>query len=410
MFEIMKRKDIIRQIIIVLAGAVLTTACSSSDNEEVTQPAKRTVLVYMAAENNLTSNAQSDINEMIKGVKKISKWDHLIVFVDRANKTEKPFLIRLRDNDQQPADTIRKYDQDFLDSDPAKMKEVMSWVMQHYPANDYGLVIWGHANGWVVMNDSVAANRAIAVDNGENSSSTKQYWMNIPTLRNVLATLPHSFKFIFADCCNMQNAEVAFELKDVTQYVIASAAGIPGDGAPYETIVPDLFNYDDQALCQKTCDDYHAKLDNENGHLPISAVHTDRMPQLAKATAKILKSIYDAGTEINTDGMIYYYMYGNKEEEHVMYDMNDFLLRHADETEYQEWKQAFDAVFVANKMSKKWETQGTIDWDFEVTEERFGGMSMLIPLARYDNTLLKYNELIKKMGWYQAVGWSELGW
>ena len=128
MFEIMKRKDIIRQIIIVLAGAVLTTACSSSDNEEVTQPAKRTVLVYMAAENNLTSNAQSDINEMIKGVKKISKWDNLIVFVDRM--TEKPFLIRLRDNDQQPADTIRKYDQDFLDSDPAKMKEVMSWVMQ----------------------------------------------------------------------------------------------------------------------------------------------------------------------------------------------------------------------------------------------------------------------------------------
>ena len=378
MFEIMKRKDIIRQIIIVLAGAVLTTACSSSDKEEVTQPAKRTVLVYMAAENNLTSNAQSDINEMIKGVKKISKWDHLIVFVDRANKTEKPFLIRLRDNDQQPADTIRKYDQDFLDSDPAKMKEVMSWV--------------------------------IAVDNGENSSSTKQYWMNIPTLRNVLATLPHSFKFIFADCCNMQNAEVAYELKDVTQYVIASAAGIPGDGAPYETIVPDLFNYDDQALCQKTCDDYHAKLDNENGHLPIAAVRTDRMPQLAKATAKILKSIYDAGTEINTDGMIYYYMYGNKEEEHVMYDMNDFLLRHADETEYQEWEQAFDAVFVTNKMSKKWETQGTIDWDFEVTEERFGGMSMLIPLERYNNTLLKYNELIKKMGWYQAVGWSELGW
>lgn len=406
MFEIMKRKDIIRQIIIVLAGAVLTTACSSSDNEEVTQPAKRTVLVYMAAENNLTSNAQSDINEMIKGVKKISKWDHLIVFVDRM--TEKPFIIRLRNNDQQPADTLKKYENDFIGSDPERMKEVMSWVMQNYPANDYGLVIWGHANGWVIMNDSVAVRRAIAQDDGVDTSS-KRYFMNIPTLRTTLQSLPHTFKFIFADCCNMQNVEVAYELKNVTQYVIASAAGIPGDGAPYETIVPDLFNYDDQALCQKTCDDYHAKLDNENGHLPISAVRTDRMPQLAKATAKILKSIYDAGTGINTDGMIYYYRdnYGA----HLMYDINDFMIRHSpSETEYMEWKQAFDAVFVANKMSKKWETQGTIDWDFEVTEERFGGMSMLIPLERYNNTLLKYNELIKKMGWYQAVGWSELGW
>lgn len=406
MFEIMKRKDIIRQIIIVLAGAVLTTACSSSDNEEVTQPAKRTVLVYMAAENNLTSNAQSDINEMIKGVKKISKWDHLIVFVDRM--TEKPFIIRLRNNDQQPADTLKKYENDFIGSDPERMKEVMSWVMQNYPANDYGLVIWGHANGWVIMNDSVAVRRAIAQDDGVDTSS-KRYFMNIPTLRTTLQSLPHTFKFIFADCCNMQNVEVAYELKDVTQYLIASPAAIPDDGAPYEAIIPDLFNYIDQQMCQQTCADYYAKIDHEGYHLPIAAVRTDCIQQLATATRKLLSSIYQQGTNINTDGMIYYYRdnYGA----HLMYDINDFMIRHSpSETEYMEWKHAFDAILVANKKSMKWETQGTLDWDFTPTEERFGGMSMLIPLARYDNTLLKYNELIKKMGWYQAVGWSELGW
>lgn len=405
----MKKVDMLNKIFAVLISTLLLTACSDSDSEP-TQPAKRTVLVYMAAENNLTINVQSDINEMIKGAKKISKWDNLIVFVDRASTTEKPFLIRLRDNDKQPADTIRKYGQDFLDSDPEKMKEVMSWVMQNYPADDYGLVIWGHSNGWVIMNDSVPAKRAIAVDNGENSSSTKQYWMNIPTLRTTLAALPHPLKFIFADCCNMQNAEVAYELKDVTEYVIASPAGIPGDGAPYETIVPDLFIYNDQQLCQKTCEDYHAKIDNENGHLPIIAVRTDRMTSLAQATARILKNIYEAGTTIDTDGLIYYYMYANGNAEHVMYDMNDFLLRHANETDYKEWKQAFDAILVARKMSTKWETQGTLDWDFTVTDERFGGMSMFVPLERYNNTRLKYNEGIKKTSWYYAVGWSELGW
>lgn len=137
----MKKVDMLNKIFAVLISTLLLTACSDSDSEP-TQPAKRTVLVYMAAENDLTTNVQSDINEMIKGAKKISKWDNLIVFVDRASTTEKPFLIRLRDNDKQPADTIRKYGQDFLDSDPEKMKEVMSWVMQNYPADDYGLVIW----------------------------------------------------------------------------------------------------------------------------------------------------------------------------------------------------------------------------------------------------------------------------
>ena len=400
-----------KKILCLLATSLLLlSACSDSSNETV-PPAKRTVIVYMAAENTLSGSAQSDINEMIQGVKNISKYDNLIVFVDRASSKEKPFIIRLRDNEQQPADTIRKYEQDFLTSDAEKMKEVISWTMNHYPADDYGLVIWGHGNGWVIMNNASESRRAIALDNGSNAVSDKGQWLDIPDFRKALASLPHSFKFIFADCCNMQNVEVAYELKDVTEYYIASPAGIPGDGAPYETIIPDLFLYDDVLMYTKTCDDYYAKTDHENGHLPISAVKTKELPSLASATKEILHKIYEANTSVNTDGLIYYYSYSvSTANEHIMYDMNDFLLRHADKTDYLKWKQTLDAVLVANKKSMKWETQGTLVWDFTITEERFGGISMFVPLERYNNTHIKYNEGIKKMAWYQAVGWSALGW
>ncbi len=400
-----------KKILCLLATSlVLLSACSDSSNETI-PTAKRTVIVYMAAENTLSGSAQSDINEMIQGVKNISKYDNLIVFVDRASSKEKPFIIRLRDNEQQPADTIRKYEQDFLTSDAEKMKEVISWTMNHYPADDYGLVIWGHGNGWVIMNNASESRRAIALDNGSNAVSDKGQWLDIPDFRKALASLPHSFKFIFADCCNMQNVEVAYELKDVTEYYIASPAGIPGDGAPYETVIPDLFLYDDVLMYTKTCDDYYAKTDHENGHLPISAVKTKELPSLASATKEILHKIYEANTSVNTDGLIYYYSYSvSTANEHIMYDMNDFLLRHADKTDYLKWKQTLDAVLVANKKSMKWETQGTLVWDFTITEERFGGISMFVPLERYNNTHIKYNEGIKKMAWYQAVGWSALGW
>lgn len=103
-----------KKILCLLATSiVLLTACSDSSNESTT-PAKRTVIVYMAAENTLSGNAQDDINEMIQGVKKIAKYDNLIVFVDRARSQETPFIIRLRDNEKQPADTIYKYPSDFL--------------------------------------------------------------------------------------------------------------------------------------------------------------------------------------------------------------------------------------------------------------------------------------------------------
>ncbi len=400
-----------KKILCLLATfIVLLSACSDSSNETV-PPAKRTVIVYMAAENTLSGNAPSDIDEMIQGVKKISKYDNLIVFVDRASQIEKPFIIRLRDNEQQPADTIRKYEQDFLTSDPEKMKEVISWTMSNYPADDYGLVIWGHGNGWVIMNDASDSRRAIALDNGSNAVSDKGQWLDIPDLRKALASLPHPFKFIFADCCNMQNVEVAYELKDVTEYYIASPAGIPGDGAPYETIIPDLFLYDDVLMYTKTCDDYYAKIDNENGHLPISAVNTKELPTLASATKEILYKIYEANKPINTDGLIYYYSYGASDaNEHIMYDMNDFLLRHAEQADYDKWLKSFNQTVIYKKMSTRWQVLGTLVFDFEVTEERFGGISMFVPLERYNNTYFKYNEGIKKMAWYQAVGWSELGW
>ena len=401
----------IKKTLFLLVSTLLFVACSSNDGGESPQPAKRTVIVYMAAENTLSGNAQSDINEMIQGVKKISKYDNLIVFVDRANSQEKPFLIRLKDDEKQPADTIHKYNSDFYTSDPENMKEVISRVMTSYPANDYGLVLWGHGNGWVIMNDSVASRRAIAVDNGGNKVSDNGLWMNIPSLRTVLAALPHSFKFIFADCCNMQNVEVAYELRKHTEYYIASPAGIPGDGAPYEKIIPDLFLYDDVQMYTKICDDYYNKTDLEDGHLPISAIKTKELPALASATKEILYNIYTANTPINTDHLIYYYTYTVSDpNEHVMYDMNDFLLRHAEQEDYQQWSKAFNQAVVYKKMSTKWQVSGTLIFDFEVTEERFGGVSMFVPLERYDHTLLKYNEGIKKTAWYHAVGWSELVW
>lgn len=404
--------------ILIITALVLLTSCSS-DEGEIVPAAKRTVIAYMAAENSLSGFAQSDINEMIEGVKEISKYDNMIVFVDRAIPTEKPFIIRLQNNDKQPADTIRKYEEEFLTSDPEKMKEVLQWVMTNYPADDYGLIIWGHGDGWVIMNDSVASQRAIAVDNGENKVSDKGLWMNIPSLRVALKALPHPFKFIFTDCCNMQNVEVAYELKDVTEYYIASPAGIPDTGAPYDKIIPDLFTYDDKQMYRKACDDYYNIIETEDGHLPLAVVQSSQLLQLAQATKTILETIYNTGTTIDMDGLIYYWTYDSNRpsntKERVMYDMNDFLLRHAQTADYQKWFNAFNQAVVYKKRSDHWQWHGNISYtqyaDFKVTEERYGGVSMFVPLPRYEETYLKYNELIPKTAWYHAV-WSdvELGW
>ena len=37
-------------------------------------------------------------------------------------------------------------------------------------------------------------------------------------------------------------------------------------------------------------------------------------------------------------------------------------------------------------------------------------MSMFFPMEKYEHTSHPYNTDIKKMQWYQAVGWSTVGW
>ena len=71
-------------------------ACHQNDDPE-DRISQRTVIVYMAAENNLSSYAYDDLEEMKEGSRKLSDLQNLIVYVDRANATTTPYLARVKD-------------------------------------------------------------------------------------------------------------------------------------------------------------------------------------------------------------------------------------------------------------------------------------------------------------------------
>lgn len=423
---------------LMLIGCILLVACHKDCCDEPTKPtvspASRTVIVYMAAENNISSYAQEDINEMIEGRRLVGDDANLVVFVDRASEKEYPFLIRITNSTTNPIDTIYQYMEDFLASDPSRFLDVLRKAIEYCPATkDYGLVLWGHANGWNIENDTVAytslraPRRAYGIDSGDNSRQMKGTWMNIPSMRKALEQLSIKWKFIFCDCCNMQSAEVAFELRHRCDYLIASPAEITGKGAPYNTIVRDMFISDDVQMYTNLCDDYHAQEDIVGGHLPISAIKTAALKDLAAVTRDILpivKQNLAFPREDIDNGHIYYYghpKYQNMrrvypQEEKSMYDMKDIIrwgLTGYD-SEYKQWCDAFDKAIVYKKTSTFWHnnylecnTSEKTFADFTVTEDACGGVYMFFPLGKYANASSNYNETCRKMAWYYAVGWND---
>ena len=49
--------------------------------------------------------------------------------------------------------------------------------------------------------------------------------------------MPH-FDFIMFDACFMMSVEVAYEVRNYTDYYIGSPTENPGPGAPYDKVVP----------------------------------------------------------------------------------------------------------------------------------------------------------------------------
>lgn len=402
---------------LALSTLFVCSACGSDDPEPAKETCGRTIIVYMAAENNLSSYAQENIDDMIKGAKSLASNDRLLVFVDRNSKTEKPFIMRLTGNEAQPTDTLYKYSTDFYSSDAGKMKEVLAWCMENYPSESYGLVLWGHADGWMIHTPITAwknsvrkQSRAFGWDTGDDIGGSDN-WMEIADMRDALAALPHDFKFIFADCCAFQSVEVAYELRNVTDYIVASPAEIPGAGAPYETVIPAMYNRSDVSMCRQLCDLY-----NEDGgtgnRVAISAVDTDKLDDLADATNEVIVNALN-GKTFNMDGLVYYFNNVNMfyPAERIMYDMMDFMRQNTDGETFQKWKQAYDAAVIYKRMSTQWDTAALVNFkDFTVTGDNFGGMSMFVPLERYNTTVKNYNTLIKQTSWYNAAGWASIGW
>lgn len=408
---------------------LLVTACHHKDDPDPEpQIADRTVLVYMAAENNLTPFLKNEFKEMRQGSKAISDKNNLIVYVDAADANTPPYLFRF--NNGLITDSVSMEESNT--ADPTVIYKVLSTAIEKYPAREYGLVLWGHASGWNVSKDSIEYTSALGargsqgrhksygVDNGRNDTwSASGKSINMVSLAKVLERTGQKLKFIFADCCQFMCIESAYELRNTCDYIIGSAAEIPGDGAPYETVVPAMFSQN--ATFYKQVAEAYLAQESYGYREPLAVVKTSELEALAAETHNALQTfatqaVSEENPYLDLNGLIYY-QGSNYGTHHYMYDMNDIMLCFASNDVYTRWKDVFLRAVVYRTptfgLGGQWMTEpvaNNIDFNsFTLDDTHYGGVSMFVPQYPTAN-YINQNADIRKMSWYYAAGLAEFGW
>lgn len=409
---------------------IVLAACSNEIPEQ--QPAKRsgrTVLAYLISNNkagSLDTYLRDNVIDMYTALGNMKESCTLLVFyrpytgdTPLSNPTLMSFYTDGRGNvNNQPVlsgDNLtfeavcqiaqkKEYTMNSqIATDPAVMKEVFTDMQIVAPSDSYGLILGSHASGW--MKGNSVQSKAFGDDDGYN--------IDIPDLAGVLKnSFSEKLDFVLFDACMMGNAEVGYELKEVTSHCIASVMETPVYGFPYDQILPYLYseNVDYSAVCHEFIS--FNKIKDAWGTCAV--MDCSQMENLASAVKAKLSEWEDALSSVSMQNV---QQYGVGTFQYFSYDVLDFFRELGGksgvaETDLDEAissiQTVLDEVVIAKECIPNPSYPNTI---FSVDETRFCGIGMYIPeeYNPYVANKTAWNDYYEQsISWYHASGWDDL--
>lgn len=217
------------------------------------QTAEKTIFVFMPYSNNLYSFLLGNIEDMKKAIVRNKSLGNtrLLLFVAKDKQHSALIDIRYKKG-VCTQDTLEKY------SSPTYLTtngraELLNKVKEYAPAHRYAMIVGSHGMGWIPSS---------TVFNPKKSryfgGLSEEYRIDIVDFATSIKAAGMKMQFIMFDDCYMSSMEVAYDLKDVTDYIIASTSEVMDKGMPYHRIYQHLMGAepDYKAVCDNFYDYY----------------------------------------------------------------------------------------------------------------------------------------------------------
>lgn len=390
----------------MLIGCFSLFLLSACDKEDEPVPVERVVLMYIAGDNSLSPLPAQDLAEVRLGMADVPASFLFFAYVDTGSGNPQLLKFRSRGNGTISEEVVKEYSAR-NSVGVTETQEVFNDVFGNpaYQADSYGLIYWSHCDGWIPYPLPSASNRWIGQDTGEGDNR-----MNLSDFKDILATAPH-LDFLMFDACFMQSIEVAYELREYTDYMIASPTETPGPGAPYDAIMPYLAQVGaSEGIADAYFEVYNALYNggsgisntNWTGGASICALRTDGLETLAALTAQMLPD-EEVDVAVLGQEVFNYDQRSGWSESHIgYYDWAQLMENLLPEADYATWRQAYDEAVVY------W---NTTPMNYSSVVRMFSmdgtnGVTHYIP----ESVTSSRAESYRSLDWYTAAGLAKLGW
>ena len=322
------------------------------------QPKERVMIFISAGFNNLSTYLKEDIQDMMQGYIPMKNGTDALFIIAKhtdGNLTHptSPNLIRLYRNISgvTVADTLCTLEKGTILAKSETVSYFLNYIKENYPSPHYGLVISSHGNGWLPMgyyDDPSAFEGPIIKKKMRRIGGSGFFPFDEPDrpltktilqesyydggvklsteveIEDLANAIPMHMDYILFDACLMGGVEVAYALKDVTDYVGFSQAEVMAFGFNYFTMASHLLERDNPSpmdVCLDFLDQYLQKPRSES-FATVSLVKTASLDDLASACEGIFDTYRESIATVN-----WYDVQCFGGSKHWYFDLRDILVK-----------------------------------------------------------------------------------
>lgn len=398
---------------------------------------RNVLLLYSAGYNSISSYLQEDIEDLMKGwIPDGGRNENILLIYSHQTSKRSDYM-----TDNPPTltrvwqecsgdimkDTLVTYAPLTRSATVSQMKEVLTFVRDHFPAKSYGMIFSSHATGFLPAgyysspddyvfqgktaqmgitypvetspvpyvapehNPSLPAVKSIGQDQVGTGSSSVSYEMELSSFAQAI---PMQMEYILFDACLMGGVEVAYELKDKCRYVGFSQAEVLAEGFDYTTLTTHLLGTrtpDPEAVCY----DYYRQYEIQSGvyqSATISFIDCTKMQRLAGCCHDLFGKYRDGISDLNPKDVQRFF----RSDYHWFFDLQDIIVKAgATEQEVGQLEEALAECVVYKAATPSF--MGSFDI------KTFSGFSMYLPCYE-EEELDKY---YKTLQWNIATGLVE---